>query len=130
MKMVQKITKGIKVSVKTVSQGTIFKDYQMRFAFGYQVTIENKSKDTVQLLSRYWNVLDALNSTEIVSGEGVIGKQPILQPEESYIYVSGCLLHSPFGAMFGHYNMINLSTNEDFQVHIPSFKLSAPFALN
>lgn len=128
--MVQQVTKGIKISVETTFEGTFYKNYQIQFAFGYKVTIENQSKDSVQLHSRHWEILDALNNVEIVDGEGVIGKKPIIKPGESHTYNSGCLLSSPFGAMSGHYNMVNFTTTKDFKVEIPSFKLSAPFALN
>lgn len=128
--MVQQITKGIKISVETTFEGTFYKNYRMQFAFGYRVTIENQSKDSVQLNSRHWRILDALNYEELVDGEGVIGKKPVLKPGESHTYNSGCLLTSPFGAMSGHYNMINFTTSKKFKVAIPSFKLSAPFALN
>ncbi len=128
--MVQQVTSGIKISVETTFEGTFYKNYKVHFAFGYQITIENQSKDSVQLQSRYWSILDALNNVETVEGEGVIGKKPVIKPGESHTYTSGCLLTSPFGAMSGHYNMVNFSTTNKFQVAIPSFKLSAPFALN
>ena len=128
--MVQQVTSGIKISVETTFEGTFYKNYKVHFAFGYQVTIENQSKDSVQLNSRYWEVLDALNNVEIIEGEGVIGKKPVLKPGESHTYNSGCLLTSPFGAMHGHYNMVNFTNTNKFKVIIPSFKLSAPFALN
>lgn len=128
--MVQQVTSGIKISVKTNFEGTFYKNYKVHFAFGYQVTIENQSKSAVQLNSRLWRIYDALNHEEIIQGEGVIGKKPILKPGESHTYTSGCLLSSPFGAMHGHYNMINFTTTQKFKVYIPSFKLSAPFALN
>ncbi|GAA4108553.1 Co2+/Mg2+ efflux protein ApaG [Aquimarina addita] len=128
--MVQQITRGIKISVDTTFEGTFFKNYKIHFAFGYRITIENQSKDSVQLTSRYWEIKDALSNHEIVKGEGVIGKKPVLKPGESHTYNSGCLLSSPFGAMKGHYNMINFTSTKKFMVAIPSFKLSAPFALN
>ncbi|WP_223032863.1 Co2+/Mg2+ efflux protein ApaG [Hanstruepera marina] len=128
--MVQQVTKGIKISVETNFEGTFYKNYQMQFAYGYKVTIENQSKDSVQLVARHWVIQDALNNIETVTGEGVIGKKPVLKPGESHTYTSGCLLTSPFGAMSGHYSMINFTTTNKFQVAIPSFKLSAPFALN
>ncbi|MCB0461590.1 MAG: Co2+/Mg2+ efflux protein ApaG [Flavobacteriaceae bacterium] len=128
--MVQQVTQGIKISVETNFEGTFYKNYKVHFAFGYKVTIENQSKDSVQLNSRHWRILDALNNVEFVDGEGVIGKKPILKPGESHTYTSGCLLTSPFGAMQGHYNMVNFTTSNTFQVAIPTFKLSAQFALN
>jgi len=128
--MVQQVTKGIKISVETNFEGTFYKNYKVNFAFGYKVTIENQSKDSVQLNTRHWQILDALNNVEFVDGEGVIGKKPVLKPGESHTYTSGCLLTSPFGAMKGHYDMINLNNSTKFKVAIPSFKLSAQFALN
>ena len=128
--MVQQVTSGIKISVETTFEGTFYKNYKVHFAFGYKVIIENQSKDSVQLNSRHWQVLDALNNMEIIEGEGVIGKKPVLKPGESHTYTSGCLLTSPFGAMQGHYNMVNFTNTNKFKVYIPSFKLSAPFALN
>lgn len=128
--MIQQVTRGIKISIETNFEGTIYKNYRVHFAFGYQITIENQSKDSVQLTSRFWKIKDALNRTEIVEGEGVIGKKPVIKPGESHTYKSGCLLTSPFGSMSGYYNMINFTSTRKFRVAIPSFKLSAPFALN
>ncbi|MEZ4786503.1 MAG: Co2+/Mg2+ efflux protein ApaG [Flavobacterium haoranii] len=128
--MVTQITKGIKISVSTSFEGTYFKNYKIHYAFSYQITIENQSKDSVQLNSRHWEIYDALNNIEIVDGEGVVGKKPVIKPGEKHIYNSGCLLASPIGAMKGHYDMINFTSTKSFQVLIPTFKLSAPFALN
>lgn len=128
--MVEQITKGIKISVETFYEGSFYKNYKIQYAFAYTITIENQSKDSVQLNARHWEILDALNNVEIVSGEGVIGKKPVLKPGESHTYTSGCLLASPFGAMSGYYSMVNFTTTENFRVKIPSFKLSAPFAIN
>ena len=74
--MVTQITKGIKISVLTSFEGTYFKNYKIHFAFSYQITIENHSKDSVQLMTRHWEIFDSLQETEIVDGEGIIGKKP------------------------------------------------------
>ncbi len=128
--MVTQITRGIKISVLTSFEGTYFKNYKIHFAFSYEITIENYSKDSVQLMSRHWEISDSLNHQEMVDGEGVIGKKPVLKPGESHTYSSGCLLSSPFGAMKGYFNMINFTSTKSFRVIVPNFKLSAPFALN
>lgn len=128
--MVTQITRGIKISVSTSFEGTYFKNYKIHFAFTYTVTIENQSKDSVQLNSRHWEIYDSLNDPETVDGEGVIGKKPVLKPGEKHTYSSGCLLASPFGAMRGYFNMINFTSTRTFRVIIPTFRLSAPFALN
>jgi len=128
--MVSQITRGIKISVHTSFEGTYFKNYKIHFAFSYEITIENHSKDSVQLISRHWEIFDSLKDIEIVDGEGVIGKKPVLKPGEFHTYSSGCLLSSPYGAMKGHFNMINFTSTRNFKVIVPSFRLCAPFALN
>ena len=128
--MVTQITRGIKISVLTSFEGTYFKNYKLHFAFSYEISIENHSKDSVQLISRHWEILDSLNDLEIVDGEGVVGKKPVLKPGETYKYNSGCLLASSFGAMSGYFNMINFTTTRSFKVAVPTFRLSSPFALN
>ena len=128
--MVTQITRGIKVSIKTSFEGTYYKESKLHYAFEYIVKIENQSKELVQLNSRHWNILDSLNDDETVDGDGVIGKKPVLKPGEVHTYSSGCLLASPYGAMYGFYRMINLNSTKKFNVVIPTFKLSAPFALN
>ena len=72
--MVSQITRGIKISVLTSFEGTYFKNYKIHYAFTYHVTIENQSKDSVQLNSRHWEIYDSLNDMEIVDGEGVMVK--------------------------------------------------------
>jgi ApaG protein len=128
--MISQITRGIKISVLTSFEGTYFKNHKLHYAFSYQITIENHSKDAVQLMTRHWDIFDSLNENEIVDGEGVIGKKPILRPGEQHTYSSGCLLSSPYGAMKGYFNMVNFTNTRNFKVAIPTFKLAAPFALN
>jgi ApaG protein len=128
--MVSQVTQGIKVSVNTNFEGVFFKNYKVHYAFSYQITIDNHSKDSVQLLQRHWEIFDALNDKEIVDGEGVIGKKPILKSGESFTYSSGCLLVSPFGTMKGHFVMVNYTTTQNFKVNVPAFRLGAPYALN
>jgi len=128
--MTQQVTKGIKISIDSRFEGNFFKHLQLKYAFAYQITIENQSNDMVQLKSRFWEIKDALSDVEYVSGEGVIGQKPVLQPGESHTYQSGCLLTAPIGAMSGYYTMTNLENGNDFRVRIPSFKLAATFVLN
>ncbi|MDV7186897.1 Co2+/Mg2+ efflux protein ApaG [Lutibacter sp. TH_r2] len=128
--MVQQVTNGIKISVASKFEGTSYRDEQLNFVFSYQVTIENQSNNTVQLLERRWNIFDSLNQTEIVEGPGVIGKKPILKSGETHTYKSHCLLTSPIGAMSGYYRMVNFSSSNMFKVYIPTFQLMVPCIFN
>ena len=128
--MVQQITNGIKISVKTKYEGIRIQGFRKYYIFSYSVTIENHSKDAVQLLSRHWHIFDSLKESEIVEGEGVIGEKPILAPKKSYTYSSSCHLISPLGSMHGFFNMINFTTTKRFKVLIPQFQLTLPQILN
>ena len=128
--MVQQVTNGIKISVKTKFEGNRYQNYRMYFSFSYSITIENQSNDSVQLISRYWNIFDSLNNLEVIEGEGVVGKKPILAPKKSYTYSSYGNLTSPIGSMKGFFNMINFTTTKKFRVYIPSFQLTVPAILN
>jgi ApaG protein len=128
--MLSQITNGVKISVHTRFEGTYFKNHQLHYAFVYQIIIKNQSKDIVQLITRHWEILDALKPLEIVDGEGVVGNKPIIKPGENYSYHSGCLLASPLGAMSGYFEMVNFTNSKIFTVDIPLFKLGATFILN
>lgn len=128
--MFQQITKGIKISIKTTSNGIIYRGYQQFYSFSYYISIENNSTETVKLLERFWTILDSLNDTEYVEGEGVVGEKPTLKPNDIYSYKSNCFLLSTTGAMKGSYKMINTDTLEEFLVTIPTFQLTTTPTLN
>lgn len=128
--MIQQVTRGIKISVETAYEGSFLKDNILHYAFTYEIQIENQSKSAVQLLTRHWKIIEALNKTQYVNGNGVVGKKPVINPGEIHRYKSGCLLSSAIGAMKGAYIMIDFTSTKKFNVEIPPFKLSAPFVLN
>ena len=128
--MTQQVTQGIKVSIKTRFEDVFVSNGKQQYGFSYIIHIENKSKDIVQLKSRHWKIKDALNDIDMVFGEGVVGKKPVIKPGGFHTYSSGCILLSLFGAMSGYYEMVNFTSTEKFKVSIPNFKLSAPFAVN
>jgi len=128
--MTNQVTKGIKISVDTKYRGTSFRNSKLYHVFSYVINIENRSSETVKLTDRFWKIYDTLNTTEIVSGEGVVGQTPILKPNDTYTYSSGCFLKSNMGAMKGFYTMINLDTFEQFKVIVPTFQLSTPLVSN
>lgn len=96
-----------------------------RYVWGYRVVISNNSGVAVRLVNRYWNITDQNGQIDEVSGPGVVGEQPRLQPGDTYEYSSGCPLDTPSGLMFGHYQM-ETDEGEMFDVDIPAFSLDAP----
>lgn len=128
--MIQQITEGIKISVQSNFEGSYFDGEALLFSFCYYIEIKNNNPYDVQLISRKWTILDALNNLKTVQGEGVVGKQPIIKAFDSYRYNSGCALQGPMGAMKGLYQMIRLSDSKAFEVVIPNFRLYSEFAQN
>lgn len=96
-----------------------------RFVWAYHVSITNKGTETVQLKSRYWRITDELGQVQEVTGDGVIGEQPLLGPGDSFDYSSGTPLPTASGIMQGHYVM-ETPTGESFFVMIPVFSLDSP----
>lgn len=97
------------------------------FVWAYRVIIENRSENTVQLRSRHWRITDSAGHQHEVRGPGVVGEQPVLKPGESFEYTSGTPLATPFGIMFGSYEMEN-EKGEKLEVTIPAFSLDCPFS--
>ena len=96
-----------------------------RWFWSYHIRIENDGETPVQLLTRHWVILDGRGGRHEVEGEGVVGDQPVIDPGESYDYVSGCPLQTPTGSMEGSYGMID-ADGDEFDVAIPRFPLLAP----
>lgn len=123
-------TQGIKVTVISRYSAEVSKPSQSKYVHQYNVTIENYSGRTVQLMAREWYIIDSKGEIREVKGEGVIGAQPILEDEESYTYNSWCPLKTSMGKMYGYYHMVDVDTAEDIKVEIPEFKLIADFVYN
>ncbi len=128
--MVTKITEGVKVTVETSYQPEYSNPANSHFMFSYKINIENLSDYTVQLISRRWYIFDSNGTHREVEGEGVIGVQPVLEPNETHEYVSGCNLKTEMGKMSGTYTFKRLVDNQAFEVSIPEFELLCPFKLN
>ncbi len=124
------ITHGVEISVETSYQEEYSSPLRNEFTFAYRITISNHNLFTVQLLRRKWIISDANRKVEIVEGDGVVGRQPVLYAGDSYQYVSGSHLQTPLGKMKGVYIFENKATAETFEVDIPEFKLEAPAVLN
>ena len=69
-----------------------------RYVFAYTITISNTGDVAAQLISRHWVITDANGKVQEVSGDGVVGEQPHLNPGEEFQYSSGAVLETPVGA--------------------------------
>ena len=128
--MVTGITEGVKISVETIYQDEYSNPLNEDFMFAYRIEIENLTDHTIQLKRRTWSIFDSNGTNRQVEGNGVVGVQPIIEPGNSHVYVSGCNLNTEIGSMKGYYSMIRVSDQTSFDVDIPEFELIAPYRLN
>ena len=113
----------------TVSVRPVYLDGQSdvmsrRFTFAYFVRVENAGAHSVRLLRRRWLIRDGSGRVQEVEGDGVVGRQPRIQPGRSHDYHSFCVLESMTGTMEGTYEM-ERADGSTFQARIPRFHLHA-----
>ena len=122
----ERVTHDIRVAVKPAYLEDQSEPDEGKYLWSYTITIENRGAETVQLLSRYWHITDAIGRVQEVRGPGVVGAQPVLEPGQSFEYTSGCPLPTASGTMAGCYQMKKLR-GEQFEAEIPAFLLESPY---
>jgi ApaG protein len=100
-----------------------------RYVFAYTITITNNGNLPARLVSRHWIITDANGKVQEVSGDGVVGEQPHLDPGQEFRYSSGAVLETPVGAMQGLYRMEG-DNGVNFDAPIAPFTLAVPGVLH
>ena len=100
---------------------------QGRWFWSYHIRIENDGERTVQLMERYWKIVDGRGNVHEVRGQGVVGEMPVITPGDSYDYVSGCPLDTHAGSMQGQYIFVD-EEGEQVAAAIPEFALLSPLS--
>jgi ApaG protein len=115
-------TREIAVGVEPTYLETRSSPDSSQYTWAFRVVIENRGRETVQLLSRHWMITNARGELTEVKGPGVVGEQLVLKPGESFEYTSGAPLNTPSGVMGGAYQMES-ENGERFDIEIPTFSL-------
>eukprot|EP00904_Undaria_pinnatifida_P011450 jgi/Undpi1/7435/HiC_scaffold_22.g09908.m1 len=132
-------THGIRVEVRSQyypEQSNPLKD---QYIFVYKVKITNHSSQTIQLVSRTWEIkaIEATEAPQLVKGPGVVGQQPVLEPGQSFEYSSACPItcapkegYQVLGRMKGSYLVVMGAVGEAaFEAKIDPFYLILPQAV-
>ncbi|HVP69632.1 MAG TPA: Co2+/Mg2+ efflux protein ApaG [Anaeromyxobacteraceae bacterium] len=127
--MSEAVTQGVRVTVRSDFRADRSLPAQGRYLFTYTVRVRNEGTAAAKLLSRHWIITDAGGEREEVVGDGVVGKQPHLEPGGSFEYTSFCVLKTPIGQMRGTYTMMR-DDGTTFLAEIAPFTLAVPSALN
>ena len=127
--MESQITENVEVQAESFFLEEHSKPEENHFVFAYKIRIKNHGNQTLQLLSRHWVITDSNGEVEEIRGEGVVGEQPVLQPNESFKYTSGTIIETPVGTMQGEYQM-EAENGYKFEAEIPMFSLKVPKIVN
>src|SRR4029078_12620355 len=101
--MDQAVTRNIEVSVTPQYLPERSSPESNEYFWAYTIEIINRGAHTVQLLPRHWRITDGFGRRQEVKGAGVVGKQPVLKPGESFEYTSGVPLPTPSRCLTGAY---------------------------
>jgi ApaG protein len=120
------ITNGIQVAVWSEFIDSKISGIGDLFVWVYHIRIDNKSEHVLKLINRYWRIVDEKGIIQEINGDGVIGEQPVIEPNKFYQYSSGVHLRYPSGIMSGKYKMKKISDDSIIDITIPSFSLDVP----
>ena len=137
----KKLLKANPELISVVCEPAYLSDYsdpqKNHYSYSYTITVTNSSDCIVQLLSRHWIITDADGDVQEVRGEGVVGKKPLISPDESFCYTSWVSIKTPIGTMEGSYTMTSRSNAlqdasefSEFEVPIPLFSIQQLKALH
>ena len=125
--MYEQETDGVMVRVEPQFLPDESEPNEHHFVWAYTIEIENRSRETVQLMTRFWRITDENGVTQEVHGAGVIGQQPVIPPGQSFRYTSAAPLAAPSGMMMGAYSMVRLDHGDALEVAVPAFALESPY---
>ncbi len=117
-------TNGVSVDVSVEYRTKSEYENRSDFIFIYNITIKNSNTFPVQLKRRKWRIFDSNGAIRYVEGDGVLGFQPVIEPNQTFEYSSFCNLYTELGNMSGSYILENLFDYSTFEVDIPTFELA------
>lgn len=113
---------GIEISVMPEFVTEQSKPEQGVFVYSYAILIKNNSDKNVQLVNRHWRVYSAGVQIADVKGEGVVGQQPLIRPEEEFVYSSWTMVRDAVGEMKGTYTFYR-EDGKFIDIDVPAFQL-------
>jgi len=94
-----------------------------QFLWTYNIMIHNKSEAPLQVQRRFWVAKDAAG-VRTVSGEGVVGRTPVIAPRDRFEYDSEVFFESPAASMGGHY-VLSKPDGQTVNITIPTMLMVA-----
>ena len=130
--MLSKITdldnlKGIRISTDVFFVKRIFFKKNIKYLYKNVVTISNKSKNTIQIISKHKKILELFGVKKLNS---ILKQKPVIKPAKKITLNLNYSTKSKIATLMGYFSIISLNNSTKFKAYIPQTKLSHPEILN
>lgn len=115
-------TEKIKVTVKSFYLEMESSPIEEKYVHIYYISIENKSENPIRIVRRRWYIKNSFDEVIEVSGDGVVGQRPLINPGDTYSYNSSSVIKTFSGTMRGFYEA-ETSDGISMKINIPEFRL-------
>ena len=130
--MINKIThldnlKGIRISNNAFFIKKIYLKKNIKYLYKNVITITNKSKNTIQIISKHKKILELFGVKKL---NPILKQKPIIKPGKKITLNLNCSTKSKIATLMGYFSIISLNNSTTFKAYIPQTKLSHPEILN
>tara|TARA_B100002052_G_scaffold74584_1_gene67600 strand:- start:2289 stop:2681 length:393 start_codon:yes stop_codon:yes gene_type:complete len=130
--MINKIThldnlKGIRISNNAFFIKKIYLRKNIKYLYKNVITITNKSKNTIQIISKHKKILELFGVKKL---NPILKQKPIIKPGKKITLNLNCSTKSKIATLMGYFSIISLNNSTKFKAYIPQTKLSLPEILN
>ena len=130
--MISKITdldnlKGIRISTSSFFIKKVCIQKSIQYTFKNVITISNKSKNTIQVISKHKKVLELFGVKKLNS---ILKEKPVIKPGKKITINLNYSTKSKIATVMGYFSIISLNNSNRFRAYIPKTKLSHPEILN
>ena len=130
--MISKITdldnlKGIRISTNAFFIKKIYFEKNINYLFKNVITISNKSKNTIQIISKHKKILELFGVKRFNS---MLKEKPVIKPGKKITINLNYSTKSKIATIMGYFSIISLNNTKKFKAYIQQTKLSLPEILN
>ncbi len=130
--MISKITdlnnlKGISISTSSYFIKKTYFKKKIKYVFKSVITISNKSRNSIQILSRHKKILEIYGVKTLSS---ILKEKPIIKPGKKITLNLDYSIKSKLATIIGYFSIISLNNSTKFRAYIPKIKLTHPEILN
>ena len=130
--MISKVTdldnlKGVRISTSSFFIKKVYIQKSIQYIFKNVITISNKSKNTIQVISKHKKILELFGVKKLNS---ILKEKPVIKPGKKITINLNYSTKSKIATVMGYFSIISLNNSNRFRAYIPQTKLSHPEILN